>query len=682
MRRAVVRWFGQAVAAVGDLMNRPWSLFFALLAVNAVALPYRGVVHDSQLYAVQVMNRVENGAYGDDLFFRYGSQDKYSLFSLAAAPLVRVLGLQNAFFLLYIVFNSLLLLAAQRLLTTLFKDRRVVGLSLLLLATTPLSYSGCATLVVNENFVTPRILAIALSVFALDQMFKRRYKTVFLLLAGAGLMHPLMAFGAALAFAGWWAVERFGWRRTLIACSVLGVAVAAVLAWRPLGTRVLGPLDDEWRDYARRAVPMNFPSEWLFLDWLHLGAGLLLTFLLGFSPCESPEDRRIARFALVIGGVSAAAVVGTFLAAWLPYALPLQGQPYRALWLLRLMQAPFGLQLAVNLWRQQDGRGKLPALGVAAYFAAVYFAPLEFVVMALAALAVAGFYYQAFSSTPRATDSLPRSLAVGIVLGAGFWAALRLVSMLAIMVPVLRVTNPTQYSSLVFACLGFVGWAAVGLAAAWLAARVLGTGWRLCAAAGGTCLALQVAALIVLNVYEVPARPTSDVQFVGRFLEERREGDRLPTLYCSVAEASDVWLIAHAKSYFSRPQLNGNVFHRQTAVEGQRRALLLKRFEQERLRRYLPFVPDDLKRNQEELFETPLDAAPPTLDDLAAVCQEDGVDYVAVPEAFDAPCVADNGRIYIYDCRQVRAALGRPTSAVAQVVAEKRPGDSIAAARP
>src|ERR1700686_2514761 len=109
MRHAVVRWFDQAVAAVGELMNRPWSLFFALLAVNAVALPYRGVIHDSQLYAVQVMNRVENGAYGDDLFFRYGSQDKYSLFSLAAAPLVRVLGLQNAFFLLYLVFNSLLL---------------------------------------------------------------------------------------------------------------------------------------------------------------------------------------------------------------------------------------------------------------------------------------------------------------------------------------------------------------------------------------------------------------------------------------------------------------------------------------------------------------------------------------------------------------------------------------------
>ena len=79
--------------------------------------------------------------------------------------------------------------------------------------------------------------------------------------------------------------------------------------------------------------------------------------------------------------------------------------------------------------------------------------------------------------------------------------------------------------------------------------------------------------MIVLNVWEVPTRATSDLQFVGRFLEEHREGGGpLPTIYCSVGEPSDVWLIAHANSYFTRAQLDGNVFYRQTAMEGQRRA--------------------------------------------------------------------------------------------------------------
>ena len=89
-----------------------------------------------------------------------------------------------------------------------------------------------------------------------------------------------------------------------------------------------------------------------------------------------------------------------------------------------------------------------------------------------------------------------------------------------------------------------------------------------------------------------------------------------------------------------------------------------------------------MKRNQEELFETPLDAGPPTLEDLAAVCREDGVDYVAVPEAFDAPGAANNGHIFIYDCRQVRAALGgRSATAVADGPPAKTAGESVASVR-
>ncbi len=328
---------------------------------------------------------------------------------------------------------------------------------------------------------------------------------------------------------------------------------------------------------------MNFPSEWTLLDWLHLGAGLTFAFWLGLAPCRGPENERIARFALVIGAVSAVAVVGTILAPWLPYALPLQGQPYRALWLLRLMQAPFGLQLAANLWRQPDGRGKLPAVGVAAYFGAVFFVPLEFGLMGFVAAATALFYYRAFSPTPRTTDWLARSLAAGVILGAAVWAALRLNVMLGMTHQLFQIVNPTQYVSVLLACLGFVGWAAVGLAAVWMGARLFGLGWRFGAVAAGTWLALQIGALIVLNVWEVPTRPIRDLQFVGRFLEEHREGGgRLPTIYCSVGEPADVWLIAHAKSYFAREQLAGNVFFRPTAMEGQRRARLVRRFEQER----------------------------------------------------------------------------------------------------
>src|SRR5437660_986735 len=102
-------WIARANDAVARLADRPWALFVVLLTINALARPYAGITHDTRLYSVQVLNRVEDGAYADDLFFRYGSQDRYSLFSPLAAPIVRVLGLPVAFFLIYLVSKSVLI---------------------------------------------------------------------------------------------------------------------------------------------------------------------------------------------------------------------------------------------------------------------------------------------------------------------------------------------------------------------------------------------------------------------------------------------------------------------------------------------------------------------------------------------------------------------------------------------
>lgn len=103
-------WIARVNDAFAQLADRPWTLFVLLLAINSVTRPYAGVTHDSRLYSVQVLNRVEAGAYADDLFFRYGSQDEYSLFSIVAAPVVYALGLTAGFFVLYLVSKSLLIL--------------------------------------------------------------------------------------------------------------------------------------------------------------------------------------------------------------------------------------------------------------------------------------------------------------------------------------------------------------------------------------------------------------------------------------------------------------------------------------------------------------------------------------------------------------------------------------------
>src|SRR6266446_6198378 len=83
-------WIAKVAAAFSTMPEKPWALFVLLFCVNTLAHPYAGITHDSRLYSVQVLNRVEEGTYAEDLFFRYGSQDEYSLFSRLAAPLVRV----------------------------------------------------------------------------------------------------------------------------------------------------------------------------------------------------------------------------------------------------------------------------------------------------------------------------------------------------------------------------------------------------------------------------------------------------------------------------------------------------------------------------------------------------------------------------------------------------------------
>src|SRR5688572_6594290 len=118
-------WTARASDALRAVAARPWSLFALLLVLNAAARPYLGIVHDARLYSAQVLNQLDAGCYADDLFFRYGSQDQFSLFSRLAAPLAGLLGVEMSFFVLYLVFNTLFLLALKRFIERLIDDRRL-----------------------------------------------------------------------------------------------------------------------------------------------------------------------------------------------------------------------------------------------------------------------------------------------------------------------------------------------------------------------------------------------------------------------------------------------------------------------------------------------------------------------------------------------------------------------------
>jgi hypothetical protein len=654
-------WPERAAAAVRELGGRPWTLFAVLLALNALALPYAGLVHDARLYGVQVLNKVEDGAFADDLFFRYGSQDRFSVFSTAAAPLVAAVGLDAAFLTLYLVSNALLILATQRLVRTLIKDRLVSTLALVVLAVAPIGFGGLSIFHVNENFLTPRLLANALTLFGLERALRGRFLTALAVVAAGGLFHPLMAVGGLAAVAGLWAWERLPRPVVIGLAAAFAAAAVAVLAVPPLGFAVFGRMDAEWLSRVRIASAYNFPLEWEWTDWLQAGASLAAVAVVAWKLRR--KNPRAARLLAVLGLVAGGGFAATLVAGEVGYRLLFQGQPYRALWLPQLLQAPLLFWLAARSWRRGDERGRAAAVGLAGVvLTRLDVIPLLLPLTAFVFLVIAN---RGLRVKPERPDWLSRSLGGGLVVGLTCWTVLRL----AVFLFWDRLRGTIDGLDGVRGLLdtpGPLGWAlAVAAALTWLRGRA-GFGVRFAAAAGAVALAVPLALFGWTNTdyyQDHYQRYHQDVRFVADFLAGRREAGRTPSVYWSTGRTDAIWLRLRSKSYFTSLQVQGVLFSRDTALEGQRRALVVRRFEMEQLARDRCVLSGKWVEQMQQLFQTPLpddpDAAPepPTQADLEALCREPAVDYVVVPHAFDLPCAAQNGRFYIYDCQKVRDAL-------------------------
>src|SRR5688572_16801102 len=100
-------------AALQALADRPARLFAVLVLANAVGLPYAGLIHDARLYAAQAQDAYD-GRFADDLFFRYGSQARFTLFPQLFAPACSLLGPDLPFWVGYLASVAAFLAAAQR----------------------------------------------------------------------------------------------------------------------------------------------------------------------------------------------------------------------------------------------------------------------------------------------------------------------------------------------------------------------------------------------------------------------------------------------------------------------------------------------------------------------------------------------------------------------------------------
>ncbi len=313
-------WSGAATADV-----RAVTLCFVLLitALWMTTRPYLGIIGDARFYTVQALNALLPGRFASDLYFRYGSQDQFTLFTLAYEPVLAALGIAKAGMTLTIIGECGWIGGLIYLARGLFRNGR---LALVAVVTAIVLPGGVVMLNYGEQFLTPRLVVEAITLWALGSMLRGKVIRALLLLSLAATVHPLVALpGFAVLFLYQAAERRVWWiMGGFAAMASLGLAVLGVQPF----ARLLTKFDTAWFEIVRVRDFHCLLTEWSLFDWLK-ACNIFAVGALGLSVAE-PRERRflVMAFVVSLGGLAVTLVGGDFL----HNVLVVDAQQYRATW--------------------------------------------------------------------------------------------------------------------------------------------------------------------------------------------------------------------------------------------------------------------------------------------------------------------------------------------------------------
>ena len=632
-----------------------------LLALNAVSVPYANLVHDAQLYALQVLNRVHDGAFTSDLFLKYGSQDQYTPFSWLVAPLARVVDVEWTFFLLFLMSSALVIVALDVLIRALIADRLWATATTMFAAISSMPYGGLSVFFVREGFFTPRMPATALAIFALGCALRGHHGTSVVLAALATLIHPLMGAPALVVVTGVAVSRRVSPHTGMILLVVAGVTGAVVVVAPPLGFAVFGAMDADWLALVRHASPYAVLEGWKAADWAR-GFTALVT-VVGAGALMRKHDFGAAAIFLGSAVTACAGLAASAIASDLGYRLLMQSQPYRAVWLLQLLHIPAAVIVASALW-QRGGPSRVAAAGALSTLVFVDFVVYELLFVAFV-LALCAFA-DARVRSGRSPAMVAGALGLSVLAGTALWGAVKMGFAIQRASDIMKVAGVSLYVKTILGCVPRV---------VWFAALVIAVAWALRRLPARTLLATALGVAILPHVvtfalHAVPAlrnwtEPHArDVAFVRGFIAARYPPvGRPPTVYAGPwGDLGLVWLGLRAQNYFAAVVV---IFNRETAFETLRRARLVRLFELERYRDIGDMVPPVAHPLVAYLFEPQRPAPSPGRADLARLCEgREAVDIAVLAQDLGGLASADNGRVFIYECRRLRGvARGAPRSA-------------------
>lgn len=629
------------------LSARTWDrrllpLLLLLAAAWLLAHPWTGLWHDSRLYAVQALRRLFPGNFQHDLYFLYGSQDSFTLFSPLFAACIGALGLPAAALLLYTA-GSLLWLTAAALLLAAFVRGLPFWLGLLCLVLLPSDYGplvGIFTL--GEPFPTPRIFAEALSMLALACLVRGKWRWALPALALAFLLHPLMAAGAALV-----ALLYLGAGRPRLLLLGVALAMAALSAAVASGIspfdRIAQGMDAEWLALVTRQAPMVTWDGWHAAKWLSRTA---VAFSLVLAAARLSSGRQARFFACL----ALAGAIG-LLASWLGTGcfhnlLLIQAQPWRVLWLL---QAGAALALAVLLASYWP-RGALVRL----LLLALVVATLErnSIGGALAVPCAAGLCWQLRrAAAPLLSDAHVRAVTALLLAIGTAWLAeiLKLATDTGALAPQLIDDTASR----------IWGWALLrsgALALAGAALLLLIWRWTATAQRGRYLLACLVALASLAGAALWRIGPADYAYPLSQQARDEVRATFLPLIppTAVVYWENDVrasWFLLQRSSYASSVQLAGAAFNRGTALEGARRLARLERLG----------VQDSIREHDDAVAKLRMAQLPaPSAAGLAYVCSDPLLDFVVLTWRLGDGGIAQvadrasHRSYYLYDCARLR----------------------------
>lgn len=308
------------------------------------ALPYTGITHDGLLYTAQALNRLYPDIYGQDVFFRYGSQDDYTLFSPFYAWAISGLGIEPAALVLTAIgklaWFAALVWLARGVLPGVWA---LVGIALVV-ALSPF-YDNDLIFSYGESFVTPRPYAEAFGMLALGLAARGRSLAAVAATLPALLLHPLMGLPVLMVTGLLW-VKRLRTQIALVSLSLAAAVLMMLLSGEESGHILFKRISQDWFEIVDGRTPEVFLHNWTELGLTRVAwVGALWWTALYFG--KDFEKRWGKALLLTLGSA--------FLLVWLAgsvfqHAFVSQLQLWRVLWVGQLLGLLMLARLLPQLW--------------------------------------------------------------------------------------------------------------------------------------------------------------------------------------------------------------------------------------------------------------------------------------------------------------------------------------------